>query len=76
MAATIGLSDTIAHDVIYDPDSLVSALWREVPFTRLPPDAPAELREYVEEIRHPRQSYAVHSASRRHDFRDLVSRSV
>ena len=55
---------------------LISGLWQEAPFTRLPSNAPPELEPYVRDIHDPRRSYAVHRASRRHDFQALVSWSV
>ncbi|KAK0384764.1 hypothetical protein NLU13_7242 [Sarocladium strictum] len=76
MSVTVGLPDAIGLDFFCDSHHLVNALWREAPFTRLPPDAPAELKHYVEEIRDPRRSYSVHRASRRHDFQELVARFV
>lgn len=76
MSVTVGLPDAIGLDFFCDSHHLVNALWREAPFTRLPPDAPAELKHYVEEIRDPRRSYSVHRASRRHDFQELVARYV
>lgn len=53
---------------------LVAGLWEVAPFARLPTDAPAELRDLIEEIDNPKRVYAVHKASRRHDFQLLVQR--
>lgn len=59
------------------PDSggdanLLASLWEEAPFARLPLDAPAELRDHVEDVHNPRRVYAIHRASRRHNFQLLV----
>ncbi|CAK7200799.1 hypothetical protein SEUCBS139899_003498 [Sporothrix eucalyptigena] len=51
---------------------LISGLWEEAPFPRLPWDAPAELRDLVDEVENPRRVYAVHQASRRHNFQLIV----
>ncbi|TPX10258.1 uncharacterized protein E0L32_001455 [Thyridium curvatum] len=51
---------------------LVAGLWEVAPFARLPTDAPAELRDLIEEIDNPKRVYAVHRASRRHDFQYIV----
>ncbi|ERT01941.1 hypothetical protein HMPREF1624_00236 [Sporothrix schenckii ATCC 58251] len=51
---------------------LLAGLWEEAPFARLPWDAPAELRELVDEVENPRRVYAVHKASRRHNFQLLI----
>ncbi|GFP55905.1 ubiquitin-protein ligase E3A [Trichoderma asperellum] len=51
---------------------LLAGLWQVAPFARLPPDAPAELRDYVQDVENPRRVYAIHRASRRHDFQTLV----
>jgi hypothetical protein len=53
---------------------LTSGLWLEAPFVKLPPDAPPELHDYVTDIHDPRRVYAIHRASRRHDFQSLVNR--
>ena len=59
------------------PDAdLVAGLWEEAPFARLPWDAPAELRELVDEVENPRRVYAVHRASRRHNFQLIVQKCV
>jgi hypothetical protein len=55
---------------------LLSGLWEEAPFARLPIDAPAELRDLVEDIDNPKRVYAVHLASRRHNFQLLVQRYI
>ena len=49
-------------------------LWEEAPFARLPWDAPSELRQMVEDIDNPKRVYAIHRASRRHNFQLLVQR--
>ncbi|KAL1898604.1 hypothetical protein Sste5346_003508 [Sporothrix stenoceras] len=51
---------------------LLAGLWEEAPFARLPWDAPAELRELVDEVDNPRRVYAVHQATRRHNFQLIV----
>lgn len=55
-----------------DEMDLMAGLWQEAPFPRLPPDAPLELDEYLQEVDNPRRVYAIHRASRRHDFQLLV----
>ncbi|RDA85492.1 hypothetical protein CP532_0016 [Ophiocordyceps camponoti-leonardi (nom. inval.)] len=55
---------------------LTAGLWQEAPFSRLPDDAPSELRHLVQDIDNPRRVYAIHKASRRHDFQLLVDRYV
>jgi hypothetical protein len=55
---------------------LVAGLWQEAPFARLPADAPPELEAYVQNIENPARVYAIHRASRRHDFQLLVERFV
>lgn len=52
----------------------VAALWEEVPFPRLPPDAPRELRELLVNIENPRKVYTIHRASRRHHLHVLIER--
>lgn len=63
--------DDISHD---DQLDLISGLWQEVPFVRLPSDAPTELRQLVTDIENPRRVYAIHRASRRHDFQSMVEK--
>ncbi|KAL7919061.1 hypothetical protein ACQKWADRAFT_302492 [Trichoderma austrokoningii] len=55
---------------------LLAGLWQVAPFARLPPDAPAELRDYVQDVENPRRVYAIHRASRRHDFQTLVDKYI
>lgn len=55
---------------------ILAGLWEEARFARLPWDAPEELRELVEEIDNPRKVYAVHKASRRHNFQLLVQKYI
>ncbi|OAA69086.1 HECT domain protein [Cordyceps fumosorosea ARSEF 2679] len=57
------------YDSRYD---LFAGLWQEAPFVRLPSDAPPELIPFVRNIENPRRVYAIHRASRRHDFQLLV----
>ncbi|TDZ58427.1 Ubiquitin-protein ligase E3A [Colletotrichum trifolii] len=55
------------------PDAdLLAGLWEEAPFARLPPDAPPELKDMVQNIENPKRVYAIHRASRRHNFQILV----
>lgn len=65
-----------SHDSLQHALDLVAGLWQEAPFARLPDDAPPELYEYVQDLENPRRVYAVHRASRRHDFQLLVDRYV
>lgn len=51
---------------------LLAGLWQEANFSRLPDDAPPEVRSFVKDIESPRRVYAIHRASRRHDFQLLV----
>ncbi|KAH7312151.1 hypothetical protein B0I35DRAFT_356108 [Stachybotrys elegans] len=55
-------------------DKLLAGLWQEAPFPRLPADAPRQLFEHVKNIEDPRHVYAVHRATRRHDFQTLVDK--
>ncbi|KAF4595738.1 HECT domain-containing protein [Ophiocordyceps camponoti-floridani] len=55
---------------------LTAGLWQESLFARLPDDAPPELQDLVQDIDNPRRVYAIHKASRRHDFQLLVDRYV
>ncbi|KAM0447902.1 hypothetical protein ACHAO4_008646 [Trichoderma viride] len=55
---------------------LLAGLWQVAPFARLPPDAPAELSDYVQDVENPRRVYAIHRASRRHDFQTLVDKYI
>lgn len=55
---------------------LLAGLWEEAPFARLPIDAPAELRELVEDIDNPKRVYSIHRASRRHNFQLLVQKYI
>jgi hypothetical protein len=62
-------SHTIADDI-----DLLAGLWEEARFARLPWDAPSELKDLVEDIDNPKRVYAVHKASRRHNFQQLVQK--
>ncbi|KAF5564546.1 e3 ubiquitin ligase HECTD2 [Fusarium phyllophilum] len=53
---------------------LLAGLWQEAPFARLPPDAPPDLKAYVQNVENPARVYAIHQASRRHGFQLLVER--
>lgn len=55
----------------FDADVL-AGLWEDAPFARLPPDAPPELKDMVQNIENPKRVYAIHRASRRHNFQILV----
>lgn len=55
---------------------LLAGLWQVAPFARLPADAPPELSAYVQDVENPRRVYAIHRASRRHDFQHLVDKYV
>lgn len=68
---TIRPPDGHAHHIEAD---LLAGLWEEAPFARLPWDAPTELREFVEDIENPKRVYAIHRASRRHGFQQLVEK--
>ncbi|KAK2033923.1 HECT-domain-containing protein [Colletotrichum zoysiae] len=59
------------HETSLDAD-LLAALWEDAPFARLPPDAPPELKDMVQTIENPKRVYAIHRASRRHNFQILV----
>lgn len=61
------------HDVETD---LLAGLWETAPFARLPWDAPSELKELVEDIENPKRVYAIHRASRRHGFQQLVEKLI
>jgi hypothetical protein len=66
-----------AHTGRHDGDlELLAGLWEEALFARLPVDAPAELKDLVEDIEDPRRVYAVHRASRRHDFQQLLQKFI
>lgn len=55
---------------------VLAALWEQVPFPRLPCDAPAELKELVVDVENPRRVYNIHRASRRYYLQLLVERFV
>ncbi|KAJ4293713.1 hypothetical protein N0V88_005221 [Collariella sp. IMI 366227] len=59
-----------------DDLDLLAGLWEEARFARLPFDAPSELRDLVEDIDNPRRVYAIHKASRRHNFQLLVQKYI
>lgn len=72
---TLRPADGSSHNNSPELDVL-AGLWEEARFARLPWDAPDELRELVEEIENPRRVYAVHKASRRHNFQLLVQKFI
>ncbi|KAK8097969.1 uncharacterized protein PG998_013455 [Apiospora kogelbergensis] len=55
---------------------ILAALWEEVPFSRLPVDAPAELKELIIDIENPKKVYAIYRASRRHNIQLLVEKFI
>ncbi|KAK4160037.1 ubiquitin-protein ligase E3A [Cladorrhinum sp. PSN259] len=59
-----------------DDLDILSGLWEEAPFARLPRDAPNELRDLVEDLENPKRIYAIHKASRRHNFQQLVQKYI
>lgn len=63
----------IHHDIETD---LLAGLWETAPFARLPWDAPPELKDLVEDIENPKRVYAIHRASRRHGFQQLVEKFI
>lgn len=63
----------IHHDGEAD---LLAGLWETAPFARLPWDAPPELKDLVEDIENPKRVYAIHRASRRHGFQQLVEKFI
>lgn len=70
---TQGLHDD--RDPENDAD-VYGALWMAAPFPRLPIDAPNELKNLTIDIDDPKRVYAIHHASRRHNFNILVERSI
>ncbi|KAK6086667.1 HECT-domain-containing protein [Seiridium cupressi] len=88
--STQSLPDTFSNTTVYAtvidqpvlaaPDmatldaEILAALWEEVPFPRLPHDAPSELSELVVEIENPRRVYSIHRATRRHNLQLLVEK--
>jgi len=67
------VDDTNGHGASSELDVL-AGLWEEARFARLPWDAPSELRDLVEDIDNPKRVYAVHRASRRHNFQLMVQK--
>ncbi|KAJ0300869.1 hypothetical protein COL5a_010643 [Colletotrichum fioriniae] len=55
---------------------LLAGLWEDAPLARLPSDAPPELKDMVQIIENPKRVYAIHRASRRHNFQILVETYV
>ncbi|KAI1872349.1 uncharacterized protein JN550_004068 [Neoarthrinium moseri] len=55
---------------------ILAALWEEVPFPRLPSDAPPELKALVVEIENPRKIYTIHRAIRRHSLQLLIEKFI
>ena len=63
-----------ASDSVDLEDDVLAALWEQVPFPRLPPDAPPEIRDLVINVENPKRVYATYRASRRHDLQLLVEK--
>jgi len=57
----------------HDAD-MYTALWAAAPFPRLPEDAPVEFRRLTIDIDEPQRVYAIHKATRRHQFQVLVEK--
>ncbi|KAI5922863.1 hypothetical protein F4810DRAFT_671774 [Camillea tinctor] len=55
---------------------ILAALWEQVPFPRLPPDAPPELKELVIDIENPKRLHTIHRATRRHNLQLLVEKFI
>ncbi|KAF3068371.1 Ubiquitin-protein ligase E3A [Daldinia childiae] len=55
---------------------IIAALWEQVPFPRLPADAPSEIKELVINVENPKRVYAIYRASRRHDLQLLVEKFI
>lgn len=53
---------------------IIAALWEQVPFPRLPADAPSEIKELVIDVENPKRVYAIYRTSRRHDLQLLVEK--
>lgn len=53
---------------------IYAALWAAAPFPRVPKDAPFEIKRVTIDIEDPKRVYAVHRASRRHNFQVLVEK--
>ncbi|PBP27769.1 HECT-domain-containing protein [Diplocarpon rosae] len=62
--------DTASDAEIY------AALWATVPFSRLPEDAPNELKRLTINVDDPKRIYGIHRARRRHNFQLLVERYI
>ncbi|KAI0839880.1 hypothetical protein F5Y06DRAFT_264931 [Hypoxylon sp. FL0890] len=57
-------------------DDILAALWEQVPFPRLPADAPSEIKDLVVDVENPKRVYAIHHAFRRHDLQLLVEKFI
>ncbi|KAI1211376.1 uncharacterized protein F4807DRAFT_420153 [Annulohypoxylon truncatum] len=57
-------------------DDVLAALWEQVPFPRLPPDAPPEIKDLVINVENPKRVYAIYRASRRHDLQLLIEKFI
>ncbi|KAI2628878.1 hypothetical protein GGR54DRAFT_368288 [Hypoxylon sp. NC1633] len=55
---------------------ILAALWEQVPFPRLPVDAPSEIKELVVDVENPKRVYAIHHASRRHNLQLLIEKFI
>ncbi|KAI9151979.1 Ubiquitin-protein ligase E3A [Paramyrothecium foliicola] len=57
-------------------ERLIAGLWQEAPFARLPPNAPDELGDYLQDVENPCRVYKIHCATRRQGFQQLVDRFI
>ncbi|KAI1387372.1 uncharacterized protein F4822DRAFT_280336 [Hypoxylon trugodes] len=57
-------------------NDILAALWEQVPFPRLPLDAPSEIKDLVVNVENPKKVYAVYHASRRHDLQLLIEKFI
>ncbi|KAI1764972.1 hypothetical protein GGR53DRAFT_288794 [Hypoxylon sp. FL1150] len=55
---------------------ILAALWEQVPFPRLPVDAPSEIRDLVIDVENPKRVYGIHCASRRYNLQLLIEKFV
>ncbi|XXG95981.1 hypothetical protein Hte_002258 [Hypoxylon texense] len=55
---------------------ILAALWEQVPFPRLPVDAPSEIKDLVVDVENPKTVYAIHCASRRHNLQLLIEKFI
>ncbi|KAI1777034.1 hypothetical protein F4818DRAFT_333201 [Hypoxylon cercidicola] len=55
---------------------ILAALWEQVPFPRLPIDAPSEIKDLLIDVENPKRVYAIHCASRRHNLQLLIEKFI